>query len=240
MRPATRQWLILALLVLGVLAAAPAAYIQLNPQWVTLRHGLNLLAEKQRAEAIPFILRGVRGGAHSQEGVEVAVTHLLSIDRPQEALALLQDVTQSPRMGARAGAVRQWAGLLDAGGHPGLALRLLQHAAPPQDLRLDSLLYLADLTRRAGRWDEALELYTQARERGANSARTILRMAETHAWSGNHDEAARLLHDHLATNPRSRPHRLLLARTLSWAGRFEEALVHYATYLDERPPPERL
>lgn len=133
------------------------------------------------------------------------------------------------------GLVGKAAGLLDASGDSGGALALLEKRRAMGPLEYPEALHLADLLRRAKRFDEALGLYADLLAKNPADTAAGADRAETLLWMGKPAEAERAARDMLARRPDSRAARLVLARTLAAGGNAEGAIAEYQKLLGEKP-----
>ena len=102
------------------------------------------------------------------------------------------------------------------------------------------LLEWADQHTWAGRLDEAVQLYREAREtlEPAGRQQARLGLARALAWAGRHDESLQVYDEALATAPRDREAQLGRARVLSWSDRQAESLRQYEQVMRDHPGDE--
>lgn len=229
-----RQYLTFATLALLTVAACVLVYPHARRGQQLVAASERLLAQGKVEQALESLREAVRlGGVPIGSAGDMLEAALkageASVSRD---LALL--LMDKGRLLA-SGLVGRAAGLLDALGDRGGALALLEKRRAMGPLEAPETLHLADLLRRAGRFDEALGIYAERLVKDPGDTAAGADRAETLLWMGRTAEAEKAAQDMLVRRPDSRAARLALARTKAAGGNAEGAIAEYQKLLGDKP-----
>lgn len=229
-----RQYLTFAALAVGTVAACVLAYPHARRGQVLVAASERLLTQGRVEQALESLREAVRLGSIPIDNAGHMLDTALKAGEANVSRDLVLLLMSKGRPVA-SGLVGRAAGLLDASGDQKGALALLEKRRSLGELGAPESLHLADLLRRADRFDEALSLYADMLATNPGDTAAGADRAETLLWMGRVAEAEKAAQEMLARKPDSRAARLILARSMAAGGNAEGAIAEYQKLLGKKP-----
>lgn len=229
-----RQYLTFAALAVATVVVCVLAYPHMRRGQQLVAVSERLLAQGQVGQALEALREAMRLGNVPIGSAGAMLETALKAGEASVSrdLALLLMDKGRP---LASGLVGRAAGLLDASGDPKGALALLEKRRTMGPLEDPETLHLADLLRRADRFDEALGIYAELLAKNPGDTAAGADRAETLLWMGRPAEAEKAARDMLVRKPDSRAARLILARAMAAGGNAEGAIAEYQKLLGDKP-----